>query len=206
MHTGVHIQQMGIDAELFCDVASKSIAKAKGLANEQSALDVILHISDILSNSILMDVERIVHTDGKGTALYGYRLYNLYLYNDGKAKTPHCLACTVVQDLDKAEGYVFRNIENVTIDQGLPGNKYGMSSSVNGNTYTVAQLYRTVKKIDRFDGGLKYTTEERDKYLFSYTERNDGVKYSDRNYREVVSKVVDTSTKIDSVWTSIGRR
>lgn len=179
--TSVHIKQMGIDAELFSNVASESIAKAIGQANEQSTLDVIPHISDILSNSILMGVERIAHTDGKGTALYGYRLYNLYWYNDGKVKAPHCLACTVVQSLDKAEGYVFQNIENVTIDQGLPGNKAGMPSSVNGNAYTVSQLYRTVKKIDRFDGGLQYTTAERDKYLFSYTERNDGTKYSDRD-------------------------
>lgn len=193
VHTSVHIKQMGIDAELFSNVASESIAKAKGLANEQSTLDVIPHIRDILSNSILMGVERIVHTDGKGTALYGYRLYNLYLYDDGKVKTPHCLACTVVQDLDKAEGYVFQNIENVTIDQGLPGNKTGMPSSVNGNTYTVAQLYRTVKKIDRFNGGLKYTAEERDKYLFSYTERNDGVKYSDRDTESVSNRSLLTN-------------
>ena len=179
--TRVHIDQMGIDADLYADVANESISKAIGQTNEQSTLDVIPHVGDILSNSILMGVERIAHTDNKGTALYGYRLYNLYWYTDGNKKTPHALVCTVVQDLNKAEGYVFKNIENVTIGRGLPGANAGMSSSVNGDTYTVAQLYEAVKKIDRNDGGLKYFDEERAKYLFSYTERDDGVAYQDRS-------------------------
>lgn len=186
--TSVHIKQMGIDADLYADVANESISKAIGRTNVQSTLDVIPHIREILENSILMGVERIAHTDGKGTALYGYRLYNLYWYDDGKAKTPHALVCTVIQDLNKAEGYVFQNIENVTIDRGLPGTTAGMSSSVNDDTYTVAQLYCTVKKIDRIDGGLKYTDQDRDKYLFSYTERNDGAKYSDRDSESVSNR------------------
>ena len=186
--TSVHIKQMGIDADLYADVANESISKAIGQPNEQSTLDVIPHIREILENSILMDVERIIHTDKKGTVLYGYRLYNLYWYNDGKVKTPHALACTVLQDLNKAEGYVFQNIENVTIDRGLPGTKAGMSSSVNDDDYTVAQLYRSVKKIDREAGGLKYTAKEQGKYLFSYTERNDGTKYSDRDTDSVSNR------------------
>lgn len=188
--TVVHIDQMDIDVELYADVANESISKSIGQHNEQSTLDAIPHIREILSNSILMGVERIVHTYNKGTALYGYRLYNLYWYNDGKTRTPHALACTVVQDLNKAEGYVFQNIENVAIGRGLPGTKAGMSSSVNGNTYTVAQLYDAVKKIDRGDGGLKYTDTERDKYLFSYTERNDGEKYSDHNTDSVSNRTL----------------
>ena len=177
--TRVHIAQMGIDADLYADVANESISKAIGQRNEQSTLDVIPHIGDILSNSILMGIERIAHTDNKGTALYGYRLYNLYWYIDGNKKTPHALVCTVVQDLNKAEGYVFKNIENVTIGRGLPGTYAGMSSSVNGDTYTVAQLYDAVKKIDRNEGGLKYSDADRN-YLFSFTERDDGVAYQDR--------------------------
>ena len=193
--TSVHIDQMGIDAKLYADVANESISKAIGQANEQSTLDVIPHIREILASSVLMGVERIVHTDNKGTALYGYRLYNLYWYSDGKTKTPHALACTVVQDLDKAEGYVFQNIENVTIDRGLPGIKTGMSSSVNDDTNTVAQLYTAVKKIARSNGGLRYTNDERNKYLFAYTERDDGVAYSDRDPAPVfysqMAKVVE---------------
>lgn len=178
--TRVHIDQMGIDADLYADVANESISKAIGQTNEQSTLDVIPHVGDILSNSILMGIERIAHTDNKSTALYGYRLYNLYWYVDGNKKTPHALVCTVVQDLNKAEGYVFKNIENVTIGRGLPGSNAGMSSSVNGDTYTVAQLYDAVKRIDRNEGGLKYSDADRN-YLFSYTERDDGVAYQDRS-------------------------
>lgn len=186
--TSVHIKQMGINADLYANVANESISKVVGHTNVQSTLDVIPHISKVLENSILLGVERIAHTGNKGTALYGYRLYNLYWYDDGKAKTPHALVCTVVQDVNKAEGYVFQNIENVTIDRGLPGTTTGMSSSVNDDTYTVAQLYRTVKKIDRFDGGLKYTDDARAKYLFSYTEHDDGVKYSDRDTESVSNR------------------
>lgn len=178
--TRIHITQMDIDADLYADVANESISKAIGQANEQSTLDVIPHVGDILSNSVLMGIERIAHTDNKGTALYGYRLYNLYWYVDRNKKTPHALVCTVVQDLTKAEGYVFKNIENVTIDRGLPGSNTGMSSSVNSDTYTVAQLYDAVKKINRNDGGLKYSPDDRNTYLFSYTERNDGVAYQSR--------------------------
>ena len=179
--TTIHIKQMGIDAELFPSVAGESIAKALGRPDEQSTLDVIPHIGNILSNSIFMGIERIAHTHNKGTAIYGYRLYNLYWYQNGNKKTPNCLVCTVVQDLDKAEGYVFQNIENVTVRHGLPGKNSGMPTPSNGNTYTVSQLYQTVKGIDRLSGGLKYTDVERETYLFAYTERNDGVKYQDRS-------------------------
>ena len=179
--TTVHIKRMGIDVELFPSVAGESISKALGRPDEQSTLDVIPHISDILSNSVLMGIERIAHTDNKGTALYGYRLYNLYWYQNGNKKTPNCLVCTVVQDLYKSEGYVFQNIENVTIGHGLPGNNAGMPTPSNGNAYNVSQLYQAVKRIDRDNGGLKYDDADRNKYLFPYTERNDGVKYSDRD-------------------------
>lgn len=178
--TSVHIQQMGIDAMLYADMAKESVSKAIGKPNEQSTLDAIPRIREILSDSVLMGIERIAHTGNKGTALYGYRLYNLYWYDDGQKKSPNCLVCTVVQSTDSAEGYVFHNIENVTVEQDLPGNKTGMPPSLNSNTYTVAQLYKTVKRIDRGNGGLKYADAEREKYLFNYTERNDGVKYQDR--------------------------
>ncbi len=182
LKTSVHIHQMGIDAMLYADMAKESISKAIGKPNEQSTLDAIPQIREILSDSVLIGIERIAHTGNKGTALYGYRLYNLYWYDDGQKKTPNCLVCTVVQSTDSAEGYVFHNIENVTVEQDLPGNKTGMPPSLNSNIYTVAQLYKTVKKIDRGNGGLKYTDAEKDKYLFAYTERRDGAKYSDRDY------------------------
>ena len=178
--TDVHIKQMDIDAMLYADMVKESISKAIGQPNEQSTLDVIPKIKEIISDSVLLGIERIVHTGNKGTVLYGYRLYNLYWYDTGGKKTPNCLVSTVVQSTNAAEGYVFHNIENVTVDQGLPGINAGMPPSTNGNTYTISQLYRTVKKIDRENGGLKYSPKERDKYLFHYTERNDGKRYSAR--------------------------
>lgn len=178
--TSVHINQLNIDADLYTDIANESISKANGKRDEQILLDVIPHYKDILANSVFMAVERLAHTKGKGTALYGYRLYNLYWYIEGGKKTPHCLVSTVVQNTDSAEGYVFRDIENVTIEQGLLGNKADMSPPLNSDNYTIAQLYKFVKRLSRDEGGLKYTPEEQAKYGFSYTTRNDGVKYSKR--------------------------
>ena len=92
-------------------------------------------------------------------------------------KTPHCLVCTVVQNTEKAEGYVFRDIENVTINHGLPITNNSMPEPVNNDTYTISQLYQFVKGVKREDGGLKYSPAEKSKYLFAYTKRNDGVLY-----------------------------
>lgn len=164
-------------------------------------LDIIPKIKEILGDSILLGVERIVHTDNKGTSLYGCRLYNLYEYDTGNEKIPHCLACTVVQKMDKAEGYVFQNIENITVDQGLPGLDADMSSPVNGNTYTVSQLYNAVKNIARYKGGLKYSEEEKRKYLFHYTERNDGTRYSSRDeeYMELAQNPEQNSERLQEI-------
>jgi hypothetical protein len=83
---------------------------------------------------------------------------------------------------------VFQNIENVTIDQGLPGNS-GMSPPINSDTYTVAQLYKAVKKIGRGNGGLSYSQKEKDDYGFAYTETEDGERYSLRNAPENIHDV-----------------
>ena len=179
--TAVHINQMDIDAYLYTDVATESVSKAvneKDWAGEQTILDVIPYVKEILSNSILASVERIEHIDNKGTALYGYRLYNLYWLEENNKKTPHCLVCTVVQNTEQAEGYVFRDIENVTIDRGLPGKDTDMPAPVNDDTYSISQLYRFVKGVKREDGGIKYSAEEKNKYLFPYTKRKDGKLYS----------------------------
>jgi hypothetical protein len=52
-------------------------------------------------------------------------------------KTLHCLVCTVVQSTEQAEGCVFRDIENVTIYHGLPGENTDMSEPVNDDVYSV---------------------------------------------------------------------
>ena len=162
--TAVHINQMDIDAYLYTDVATESVSKAvneKDWAGEQTILDVIPYVKEILSNSILASVERIEHIDNKGTALYGYRLYNLYWLEENNKKTPHCLVCTVVQNTEQAEGYVFRDIENVTIDRGLPGKDTDMPAPVNDDTYTISQLCRFVKGGIREGSRIKYSAEEK---------------------------------------------
>ena len=50
-----------------------------------------------------------------------------------------------MQNTEQAEGYVFRDIENVTIDHGLPGENTDMPEPVNDDKYTVSQLYQFVK-------------------------------------------------------------
>lgn len=201
--TKVHIKQMDIDAELYTDVAKESINKAENRQDEQTVLDVIPQLTDILSNSILASVERIAHVNNKGTVLYGYRLYNLYWYEETveevnsngqtekkNKKTPHCLVCTVVQNTEKAEGYVFRDIENVTINHGLPITNNGMPEPANNDTYTISQLYQFVKGVKREDGGLKYSPAEKSKYLFTYTKRNDGVLYQDRPEESMSNRAI----------------
>ena len=216
--TKVHIKQMGIDAELYRDVAKESINKATNRSTLQATMDVIPHLSDILENSKLFALERINHTSNKGTALFGYRLYNLYWYEetinkveDGKTtqvkeKTPHCLVCTVVQNAEKAEGYVFRDIENVTINHSLPTSKSDMSESVNDDGYTISQLYRFVKGLNREKGGIKYTPDEKAVYGFHYTKRDDGKLYSDRTsyaptFYSYMGKVIE-DIKLEKMGTS----
>lgn len=195
--TDVHIKQLGLDAELYSNIATESISKAIGQSNQQSTLDVIPHLKEILNNSICLAVERVVHTDNKRTSLFGYRLYNFYWYQDGKNKTLHCLVSTVVQNTDNAEGHVFKNIENVTIGRGLPGKNADMSASVNGDTYSISQLYQFVKGLERKDGGIKYSQVEKQTYGFEYDSRNDGALYSDRDYdaptnREILANLLES--------------
>ena len=71
----------------------------------------------------------------------------------------------MVQNTEQAEGYVFRDIENVTIDRGLPGENTDMPAPINDDTYTISQLYRFVKGVKRENGGLKYPAEKND-YFF----------------------------------------
>ena len=79
---------------------------------------------------------------------------------------------------EQAEGYVFRDIENITIDHGLPGKKADMPELANDDTYNVSQLYKFVKDVKRKNGGIKYSVEDKNTYLFPYTKRKDGISYS----------------------------
>ena len=175
--TNGNIQEILADAYAGIDVletVSETEVRATEFSegNQQSTLDVIPHLKEILNNSICLAVERVVHTDNKRTSLFGYRLYNFYWYQDGKNKTLHCLVSTVVQNTDNAEGHVFKNIENVTIDRGLPGKNTDMSASVNGDTYSISQLYQFVKGVDRKDGGIKYSQIEKQTISISHKNQN----------------------------------
>lgn len=152
--TTVHIKQLGMDVDLYQSIAQESISKIVGIYDVHQTLDAIPNLKTILSNSVLLGVERLSHTDNKNQGLFGLRMYNFYEYRKGNKKIPGCLVCTVVKELTKSEGHIFKTIENVTLDRSLPGNKPGMSSATSGDTYTIAQLYDAVKKISREEGGL----------------------------------------------------
>lgn len=66
-------------------------------------------------------------------------------------------------------GYVFTDIENVTKSQGSPKTKSGISQSTFSDINTVSQLYKTVKRIDRKNGGLRYDSDTKN-LLFNYTK------------------------------------
>ena len=97
----------------------------------------------------MINVERINHTNNKGTVLYGYRLYNSYIYKNGNVDEERIVVSTIIQTTNDAIGYVFTDIENVTKSQGSPKTKSGISQSTFSDINTVSQLYKTVKKIDR---------------------------------------------------------
>ena len=177
--TYVDIKDVKIKAELPQRIVAESINKVIGTSREQQVLDLVPYLKEILSNSVLLNVERIAHTDNKGTVLYGYRLYNSYIYKNGNLEEERIVASTIIQTTDKAIGYVFSDIENVTKSQGTPKTKSGISQSTFSDINTVAQLYKTVKRIDRKNGGLHYGSDTKN-LLFNYTETENGKKYSDR--------------------------
>ena len=179
--TTVFVEQLKDNVELDVDIAKESISKELGRGNIQGLLDIMPHIGELLEHSVLLNVERIMHTDNKGTVLFGYRMYNLYWYSESdQDRTLCCAIITVVQNTEKAKGYVIQNIENVTIEHGQSKNT-GESEPLNDDKYTVSQLYDFVKRIPRSDGGLKYSPDEKSRYLFPYKARNDGSLYSKRN-------------------------
>ena len=49
--------------------------------------------------------------------------------------------CRVGANTEKTEGHIFQDIENVTINHGLPDNKADMPAPIDSDTYTIAQLY-----------------------------------------------------------------
>ena len=91
--------------------------------------------------------------------MYGYRLYNSYIYKNGNVDEERIVVSTIIQTTNDAIGYVFTDIENVTKSQGSPKTKSGISQSTFSDINTVSQLYKTVKRIDRKNGGLRYDSD-----------------------------------------------
>lgn len=183
--TVVSLPAVGINANMTYDFVRESLAKVTETNDIRVTLDLIPQLKELLENGKLLGIER-VHVDNKHNPLYGYRIFNTYNYNtldrSGKIinSEQRIVTAMVVQSLDNAHSYVFRDIKSAPAGGGssVPGSSAFASRSTISN---VSQLYRAVKRIPRKDGGLKYTTEEADDMLFFYTTRNDGTAYSLRD-------------------------
>ena len=73
----------------------------------------------------------------------------LYWYEVNKQKNSALPRLHNSASTERAEEYVFRDIENVTIDHGLPGKNADMPEPVTDDTYNVSQLYKFVNGIKR---------------------------------------------------------
>lgn len=187
----VNMAGTGIIAKLRTDVASESVSKSMKLGDEQVILDVIPHAKGLIEGGKIFGIERLQHTDNKSAGLFAYRVYNAFEYEsvDPQTKkattTPYVFVATVVQQYDgDSVVHVVRGIEIATYDRGKLG-KTEESSPITGGKYKVSHLYKFVKGISRDDGGLKYTPQEAHDYLFRYTQKEDGTKYSLKDLERV---------------------
>ena len=187
--TTIHLDALDSDASLSFDTIRESLAK--GGEDVQARLDSIPQLKEMLETGVLLGIER-VHTDNRHVPLYGYRIYNAFNYqtvdaNGVVSSERRILVATVVQSVDNAHAYVFRDIDSAVISNGSTST--GSSAAANNSAInTIALLYKTVKRISRNDGGLLYSDKQASDMLFPYTARNDGTKYSVRGLSENVQK------------------
>lgn len=184
----VKIDQLELEAEITKEFAKESLSKLGHNADKQIILDLIPHVKELLEGSRLLAVERTSHNDNKKTSLLCYRLYNVYdrIEMDTSRKPvtrQHAVVFTVIQNVDDVNAYLVTDIKSIAVGKGRIAGNTSKSPHAKGNAHvdTIAQLYEIVKKIDRDDGGLKYSDAEKSSYIFDYTERNDGTKYSSRD-------------------------
>ena len=195
------IKQLGIDATAGTEFALESISKASDPKEKQIILDLTPEFRELIENSRLLAVERTLHNDNKKTSLLCYRLYNAYIREEahidstGNHKTvnvPHIVVFNDVQNLNDAKAHMVTDINDVAISNGHNSSKLKYAVHANGNiiTSSISDVYDIVKKINRKKGGILYSTEDDMKYEFKYTERNDGIKYSDRDsaYMDAVKR------------------
>ncbi len=102
-----------------------------------------------------------------------------------------------VKNLSNAHAYMFRDVKSTPIGGG--SSRTGSSVYTPGSVITnISQLYNAVKKIARDDGGLiarddgglKYTDKQKSEYLFHYTERDDGTRFSMADAVEQTDRLV----------------
>ena len=182
--TNVTLGSLGIKAQMSYELVDESLSKTPR-SGVQNVLDLIPQLKHALENGIFLGVER-VHIENEHNPLYGYRIYNAYNYNtldsEGNVTSSEqrIVVATVVQSLDNAHAYVFRDVKSAPIGGG--SSTSGSSVYTPGSTVNnISQLYSVVKRISRKDGGLKYETQSERDMLFPYTERNDGTQYSVRD-------------------------
>lgn len=180
----VAVAGSGIVAEMDTNVTNESMSKRINRGDEQVLLDIIPHAKSMIEGGKILGIERIQHTDNKPSGLFAYRVYNAFDYvsidpqTKTAATTPYVFVATVVQQYDgNSIVHAIRGIDIATYDRGKLG-KSEESSATTGGNYNVAQLYKFVKHIPREDGGLKYSADNANDYLFRYAKKDDGTKYS----------------------------
>ena len=185
--TTFSIKQLGINADADDSFARESIAKASDRKDMQTILDLTPAFKQLIEDSRLLAVERLIHNDKKEKSLLCYRLYNAYIREEtyidanGKKQTekvPHIVVFSVIQNLADAKAYMVTDIKDVAISNGHNSSKL-KAAHANGNisTANIADVYGVVKSIDRKKGGLRYSPGEM-AYKFDYTQKESGEAYS----------------------------
>ena len=185
--TTFSIKQLGINADADDSFARESIAKASDRKDMQTILDLTPAFKQLIEDSRLLAVERLIHNDKKEKSLLCYRLYNAYIREEtyidanGKKQTqkvPHIVVFSVIQNLADAKAYMVTDIKDVAISNGHNSSKL-KAAHANGNISiaNIADVYGVVKSIDRKKGGLRYSPGEM-AYKFDYTQKESGEVYS----------------------------
>lgn len=200
--TTFSIKQLGISAEADSTFAKESMSKVSDRKDLQTILDLTPMFKQLIEESRLLAVERLIHNDTKNKkeSLLCYRLYNAYIreetYIDANGskqthKVPHIVVFSVIQNLADAKAHMVTDIKDVAISNG-PNSSKLHAAHANGNISigNIADVYGVVKSIDRKKGGLRYSSGEMS-YKFDYSQKENGEVYSsqetDADYMKAVN-------------------
>ena len=202
------IKQLGITAYADDNFMGESLSKEGHNREKQTLLDLIPAYKQLIEDSRLLGVERLIHNDTKAKkeSLLCYRLYNAYIreetYVDANGsvqthKVPHIVVFSVIQNLADAKAHMVTDIKDVAIRNG-PNSSRLHAVHANGNISigNIADVYGVVKSIDRKKGGLLYSAGQL-AYKFDYSQKENGELYSsqetdidtsgmDENAKEVI--------------------